>query len=287
MNRRAAAPTLRRAIAAALVCAACAAPRASAQQTEPDRPDITNGTHIVDIGVLQIEMGGLYIHPGSGQHAFGSPMTARLGLTEWVEVRIGSDGVLTNNDGEISVVGVGNTQIGAKLRLWADPGGVPVLSILPGINIPSASASKGLGSGAADYTAAFLTGTDLGRHAHVDVNYGIGAIGGGVDQPHFVQHLLSASFSDAISDNWNPYLEIFWFSRQDVGGGSVAAIDGGAIYELGTRYALDGGIQFGVSGDAPRFSAFGGITVIVGNVLGSHGVHARQRQIQRRAAHHR
>ncbi len=30
-----------------------------------------------------------------------------------------------------SVGGLGNVQIGAKLRLFADPGGVPVLSILP------------------------------------------------------------------------------------------------------------------------------------------------------------
>ena len=28
------------------------------QPLEPDRPDVTNGTHIVDIGLLQIEFGG-------------------------------------------------------------------------------------------------------------------------------------------------------------------------------------------------------------------------------------
>jgi hypothetical protein len=271
------------------LCVICVSAAARAQEPpreaiEPDRPDVTNGTHIVDIGLLQIEIGGLYTHTGVDQHAVGTPFTARAGLFEWLEARIGTDGLLTQTDGFTSVVGIGNVQVGAKLRLWADPGGVPVLSILPTVNIPAASVEKGLGSGVADYTLALLTGTDIGRHAHVDVNYGIGAIGVGDREPRFIQHLVSVSASDAISDNWNPYFEAFWFSRQDAGGAAVTAVDGGAIYELGSRYAVDGGVQIGISRNAPAFAAFGGISIIVGDILGGHGVHARQRQLQKRAA---
>jgi outer membrane putative beta-barrel porin/alpha-amylase len=276
---------------ATLALATCllAAATAGAQDTqpgeiEPDRPDITNGTHIVDTGILQLEIGGVYTHAGPHAHAAGTPITARVGLLEWLEARIGTDGLLTQSDGSTHASGLGNLQAGAKLRLWASPGGVPVLSILPNVDIPTASADKGLGSGSADYTVAVLTGTDLGRHGHVDMNYGVGAIGAGRGQPHFAQHLVSVSASDAISDNWNPYVEAFWFSRQDADGGAVTAIDAGAIYELGGRYALDGGVQIGISGDAPAFAAFGGVSIIVGDVLGSHGVHARQRQQQRRTA---
>ena len=267
------------------VCVALAADVALAQETiEPDRPDVTNGTHIVDIGLLQIEIGGLYTRAAPGQRAFGSPFTARVGLTDWVEVRFGTDGLLTQTDGFTHVTGIGNTQLGAKLRLWADPGGVPVLSILPTVNMPTASVEKGLGTGSADYTLALLTGADIGRHGHVDVNYGIGSIGVGDREPHFLQHLVSVSASAAASDNWNPYLEAFWFSRQEADGGGVTAIDAGAIYQIGTRYALDGGVQIGVSHDAPAVAAFGGVSVIVGEILGSHGARGRQRQTQRRAA---
>ena len=251
---------------------------------EPDRPDVTNGTHIVGTGLLQIEFGGLFTRAAGSASAFGSPFTARVGVLEWLEARIGTDGLLTQVDDSGRVSGIGNTQLGAKLRLWADPGGVPVLSILPTINLPTASADKGLGSGVADYTLVMLTGTDIGRHAHVDVNYGIGAIGSGGEQAHFIQHLFSVSASDAISDNWNPYVEVFWFSRQDIGGTGVTSIDGGAIYQLGTRYAIDGGLQFGVTANAPRFAVFGGLSMIVGDVLGSQGAVARQRAAQARAA---
>jgi outer membrane putative beta-barrel porin/alpha-amylase len=254
------------------------------EQIEPDRPDVTNGTHIVDIGLLQIEIGGIYAHVDPQVRAAATPITARLGVTDWLEARIGTDGLLRQSTSGATVTGVGNLQIGAKLRLWAEEGGVPVLSILPTVILPTASADKGLGSGAADYTLTLLTGRDFGRHAHVDVNYGVGAIGAANGDPHFLQHLVSVSASAAVSDNWNPYLETFGLSRDQPGGGAVVGVDAGAIYEIGARYALDGGVQFGIAGDAPTFAAFGGISIIVGEILGAHGVHARQRQRQRRAA---
>ena len=34
---------------------------------EPDRPDVTNGTHIVDVGLLQLEFGAVY-RPCGGPH---------------------------------------------------------------------------------------------------------------------------------------------------------------------------------------------------------------------------
>jgi hypothetical protein len=251
---------------------------------QPDRPDVTNGTHIVDTGLLQVEIGGLFTRTAPGHQAFGSPITARLGLFEWLEARIGTDGFLTESQGGSRVTGVGNLQIGAKLRLWADPGGIPVLSVLPTINVPTASAEKGLGSGDPDFTLALLTGTDIGAHAHVDLNYGVGSIGAGGGRPHFAQHLASVSASMAASERWNPYAEAFWFSRQDADGGAMTSADAGAIFTVSPRLALDGGLQFGLSRAAQGLAAFGGISIVVGDVLGNHGVLARQRQAQRRAA---
>ena len=250
---------------------------------EPDRPDVTNGTHIVDTGLLQIEFGGLYTRTSATARSWGSPVTARVGLTEWLEARIGTDGWLSQTDASSQATGLGNVQVGAKLRLWADPGGIPVLSILPTVNLPTANADNGLGSGDPDYTVALLTGTDFLKRGHIDFNYGIGAIGAGGGQPHFVQHLLSASASVAATEAWNPYAEVFWYSRQDPDAGAMTAMDIGAIYTVNPRLALDGGVQFGLSTAAPGFAGFAGISVVVGDVLGGHGVHARQRTAEKRA----
>jgi hypothetical protein len=274
----------RRIVLHALAFVVCVGGTAAAQEAiEPDRPDVTNGTHTVDIGLLQIEIGGLYTHPGARQHGFGSPFTARVGLTGWLEARIGTDGFVMQTDGVLQQTGIGNTQLGAKLRLWSDPGGVPVLSILPTINLPTADAAKGFGSGDRDYTVALLTGTDIGKHWHVDGNYGIGRIGAGNGEPHFAQHLVSVSASVAATDNLNPYAEAFWFSRQDPDGPAITAVDAGAIYELGARFAIDGGVQVNLAG-GHEIAIFGGLSMVVGDILGNHGVHARQRKAQERAA---
>ncbi|HEX4568088.1 MAG TPA: transporter [Vicinamibacterales bacterium] len=256
------------------------------QPLEPDRPDVTNGTHIVDVGLLQMEVGVQRLRLGGGAASFGTPTTFRVGLTDWIEVRFGTDGYVSSTDPIAGTnSGIGNVQLGAKIRFWADPGGIPVLSILPGINLPTASAAKGLGSGQSDLTVALLTGTDFLTRGHVDVNYGFGMIGSGPGLSRFSQHLVSASASVEIPGPVTPYLEYFWISRQDPRGGHVAAMDAGAIYVITPRFALDGGAQWGVSDAAPA-SVFAGVSVIVGNILGDHGVHARQRQAMKRSLGH-
>lgn len=284
---------MKRALAVAGVCllaavaplfAQDAQPGAAPPAVDPDRPDITNSAHIVATGLLQIEFGGQYVTAAAGEGAFGSPFTARVGLREWIEARLGTDGLLVQTDGLTRTVGVGNVQAGAKIRLLAGADGVGILSLLPAVNLPTASAEKGLGSGHADYTIALLTGTDFAARAHVDVNYALGAIGGSGDAQHFVQHLASVSASDALSDRWNPYIEAYWFSRVEAGGPPQALLDAGAICQLSARYAVDGGLQLGLNAGAPRFGAFGGLSILVGDVLGSFGPTERRRQAERRRA---
>jgi outer membrane putative beta-barrel porin/alpha-amylase len=247
---------------------------------EPDRPDVTNGTNIVEVGLLQVEVGVQHVRLGS-QRSLGTPLTARIGLSEWLEARVSTDGFLHQTNGSASASGAGNVQVGAKMRLFADPGGIPVLSILPTINFPVASVSKGLGSGDSDFTVVVLTGTDLGRTSHIDFNYGIGAIGAGQGRPHFTEHLVSVSASHSVTEQLTPYLEGYWFSQQDPDGGHLFSIDAGLIQAFTTRLAVDGGVSVGLTKAAPDFSVFTGVSVIVGDVLGDHGVIARQRKAAR------
>jgi hypothetical protein len=286
-RRRAAAVALCMAIARFDIAVLAQPPTQVTQETsddrlEPDRPDVTNGTHIVDVGLLQLEVGGIWTEARTASHSLGTPLTARVGLTDWIELRLSGDGFLAVSDPAGYQSGFGNVQLGAKLRLWADPGGVPVLSILPAVNLPVASESKGLGSGQSDFTIAVLTGADLFAHAHADVNYGIGRIGAGTGLPRFTQHLVSGSASAEVPGPVTPYVEGFWFSRQAPDGRAVVAVDGGAIYVINPRLAIDGGVQVGLTAAAQPLAAFAGLSVVVGDVLGDHGVHARQREVARR-----
>jgi hypothetical protein len=247
------------------------------QHINPDQPDVTNGTHIVSNGLTQVEFGTVYVRDTTGQRTGSTPFTVRIGMTNWLEARIGADGVLTQTtDGGTSATGFGNVQLGAKLRLWAKPGGVPVMSVLPTISLPTANSSNGLGSGKVDLTVAILTGSNIGSRGHIDFNYGIGSIGGEHGRPRFSQHLVSTSISAAATTNWNPYVEVFWFSRTEKEGTSEMSLDAGAIYELGPRLAIDAGVQAGIHGPAATLAVFGGLSIVVGPRPNT--VRARQRR---------
>jgi hypothetical protein len=185
---------------------------------------------------------------------------ARLGVSNWFEARIGADGWVEHALGGDRQSGFGNIQAGAKLRLVSDSAGTPVLSAIPMISLPTASAGKGLGSGEADFTLTLAGGTDLGDRGHVDANYGVGKIGAGVGQRRFTQHLVSVSAS-VSAGRWDPYAELYWFSAQELAGSGVAAFDVGTNCHLRDRLTLDGGLQVGLSHAAPKLSLFGGVSV--------------------------
>jgi len=233
---------------------------ADRSRIEPDRPDVTNSAHLVPSGQLQIEIGGVYTRASQEMKGFGSPVLARIGISRSIEARISGDGWVGRTDRTDRQSGFGNVQAGAKVRLLSDSHGEPIVSVLPVINVPTASASKGLGSGDVDYTLTILAGADVGTRSHVDANYGVGQIGAGGGHPHFAQHLVSVSAS-LSADRWDPYGEVFWVSEQEPGGSVVAAFDVGAICHLRDRLALDGGVQLGLSRAAPNFSLFAGVSV--------------------------
>ncbi|MEP7306540.1 MAG: transporter [Acidobacteriota bacterium] len=231
---------------------------------EPDRPDLTTGSHLVAPGIVQFEVGFLYTRPFEGRRVSGSPITLRIGLRDWLEARAGFDGLLVAADAGGRTTGIGNVQLGAKIRIWPDSQGQGRLSVNPQLTLGTASPEKGFGSGQSDFAIAALFGFDLGPRGHLDLNYGVGAIGSGEGDARFVQHLVSASASVSVGERWNPYFEMFRISRESPDGAPNVSINTGVLYVLKPRLALDGGMAFGVSDDAPAFAAFGGFSIALG-----------------------
>src|SRR4029077_18247422 len=100
--------------------------------------------------------------------------------------------------------------------------------------------------------------------------------GAGQARPHFTQHLVSVSFSHSVTEQLSPYVEGYWFSRQDPDGGPIVSVDAGLIQAFTARLAVDGGFTVGLTHAAPHVAVFGGLSIIVGDVLGDHEVIARQ-----------
>jgi hypothetical protein len=62
---------------------------------------------------------------------------------------------------------------------------------------------------------------------------------------------------------------MFRISRDSPDGTQNVAINTGVLYVLKPRLAVDGGMAFGVSDDAPAFAAFGGFSIALGGLSGA------------------
>ena len=122
-----------------------------------DRPDFTEASSTVGLGVVQLEVGYTYTRDDDPtqsveNHSYGEPLL-RIGmLANWFELRVG-----WNYVNEITVAGTQkNTQsgsedlyLGAKIGLTPQDGLLPEMALIPQMDVPTATSSGagGFGSG--------------------------------------------------------------------------------------------------------------------------------------------
>src|SRR5437764_15471911 len=119
-------------------CAALAASCATLPRKEPidaDRPHVGTGTHLVDPGAVELEIGGQY-QGDRRERTFASPMLVRVGVNDRIEARIGSDG-LVGRQGAQQARGIGNLQVSAKVPI-AGPSDAPMISVMPAVTLGTA-----------------------------------------------------------------------------------------------------------------------------------------------------
>jgi hypothetical protein len=239
------------------------------QEFQPDRPDLANGTHVVPVGLLQLEAGGQWAHIAAGNDNAGLPFSLRLGLSDWLEARVeGFDDLYEATTNQPA--GFSGLSVGAKVAF------APAFAIIPAVLLPVGS-QTGTNS-----LLTLVTGTDFGGANHVDANYGMAAIS--ADTGHFFQQWLAVSVNRQVTDRFNPYGEVYWFSRQDPAGPHIVSTDFGFIYAVNERFAFDCGADIGLTTGAPRARFFAGLSVVVGEVFGHQGVHGRLKQAAERHA---
>jgi hypothetical protein len=271
------------------ICAVLVAAVALAAQDpaiDADRPHVGTGAHVVAPGEVQVEA-GVQWQQSSDIRTFGSPVLVRIGAVDRLELRAATDGLLSRHSPETAAYGMGNVQLGAKIRLL---GGreEPFFSVMPTINLGVARADRQLGSGETDATLTWLAGHSAGRRFHIEGNYGIGAIG--APGTHFIQHLLTGAVIHQSTRTVQTYVEAASWSRQEIGGTAVGFIDYGLIAALTPRLLVDVGAFSGVTRQAPDWGVFSGVSFAVGGrdfhqQLGRRARADRQRAIAA-AEHH-
>lgn len=266
---------------ASLASPAHAQGSADAPATLPDNNDVTDGTDNTDVGLLQFELGSVFARADSTTHTTGVPIALRYGAFEWLELSVGTDGYEWQTAVDPArTEGLGNVQVGARVRMFARRGGLPIIALLPQVSLPTASTTKGLGSGDTDATLAAVTGRDFAHRSHVDVSYGAGRIGEGAGLGRFTQQAAFVSGSLGVTPRVTPALTFSWLSQQDAITGHAVMLTGETVVTLSRRVALDVSAEFGVTDQSPAFTFTTGTSVALGTMDDDDGVHARRHALR-------
>lgn len=232
----------------------------TAQEPElvTDRPDFTESSETVGRGYIQIESGVSYERDGRGADRVGAvaaPVSlARIGIARRMELRLGTDGVLSSASGPERVTGVGDLEAGAKLRVLDQAQAGVDMTLIPMVSFPTGSDE--VSSGQVDPTVKLTWARSLPSGFGVSGNYNVSSLTEAGRR--FAQQALSVSLAHDLLAGFGGYIEAFGFIPMARGTGSGWTIDGGISRLFGRNLQLDLEAGRGVTAEASDwFLGFG------------------------------
>jgi Putative MetA-pathway of phenol degradation len=223
----------------------------------PSRPTVSNPAEFQRPGVLQLESGYSRELGIPGTRAVQDmPLTLRFAASR----RILTSETLARG---ARVSSVGDSQFGIQSVLHHENGRGPGIAVSYFIKAPTASSSKGLGTGRVDHSLLFLTSKTLGRYTF-DFN-GVYLLAGRTsDQGHASSGQGAFAVSYGLTRRFGLQGEISGVSRNDTEPGAIQAL-GAIAYQVNKRLVLDAGVRFGLSHDAVASGFIGGLTFGIAN----------------------
>lgn len=254
--------------AAVLVVAASAVSTIGAEpEMVTDRPDQTESATTVRPGFVQVETGWGYAREDEGTLSVRThevPGTlVRLGMRDPWELRIGWAGFIREETrlggSETDADGVGDTSLGAKLRLAEERGRRPQLAALFDLTVPTGDDE--VSSERLDPSFRLSAAHGLSERLALGYNLGIGWETE-IDESGARDTLSDAFYTVALgielSGRWGAFAELFGDVPLSATGGAANSFDGGFTYLLRDDLQFDVFGGFGLSNSAEdRFVGIG------------------------------
>jgi hypothetical protein len=239
-----------------------------------DRPDFTEASSVVGLGIVQLETGYTYIYnddssDGSIAHTHGAPeMLWRIGIHEDVEFRLVWNYVWERSidAGAVSTPqGAEDLTVGFKFALCEQDGFVPETALVTHLVLPTGA--REFRSIDPNVEFNLLYGWDLPRDFTLAGSTGVGTGDDHVPltpllltEDRFVGYHQSVTVGIPITDVWRMYLEYFGlFSTGAASNFPQNYVDGGMTYLLNNNVQLDVRAGKGLNSHADDF--FGGVGI--------------------------
>jgi len=224
------------------------------------RPLSTDDAWTVEKGQFQLETGFDLARQDNHDREISPSLTLSYGLLENMDIGVGSSYLFVRPKGGENENGLGDTEIKLKYRLLGKKIWMPAFAIAGKVKIPTASESRGLGSGKADFGLNAVFTKELSKSFVLHLNLGYSFIGEhGADNE--MNYSGAAQF--ILSDKWGLVGEIVGVNnfnghkRDDPISGLI-----GTYYLITENIIWDAGIEIGMNKAAPDYRLTTGLTFL-------------------------
>ena len=224
------------------------------------RPLTTDDAGTVEKGKFQVETGFDSTRQDNHDREISPSLTLTYGLLERMDVGIGSAYLFVRPKEADNENGLGDTELKLKYRLFDEKDWIPAFAMTGNLKIPTASESKGLGSGKTDFGINTIVTKNLSKRWVFHLNLGYTFTGEHGANNEF-NYAAAAQF--ILSDKWALVGEI-------VGGNNFNGRKGddpvsgllGTYYLISDNLVWDAGVEIGINKAAPDFRITTGLTLL-------------------------
>ncbi|HEY3390660.1 MAG TPA: transporter [Prolixibacteraceae bacterium] len=240
----------------ALIILICSYGLSAQNVINTDRPDQSDGTHIVEKNLIQLETGLQFSKFDEATNGFDNATLIRFGVTRHFEVRLLNQYSVVNDSNRTS--GFRPLTISFKNQLCAQKGLLPKITLVSYFRLPItiSPAFKGDHLG---YTFTFAGRHDLTPKMKVYSNLGINRDQESTD----ISYLATLEVNYNVTDRFSSFIE--YFGNYAAHTSSSNGMDIGFIYAFKNNFAVDLAvgspgmnlasnkfISFGISARLPR-----------------------------------
>jgi Putative MetA-pathway of phenol degradation len=200
------------------------------------RPEVTEDAYPLERGDVQVEA-GIELETTTQSYSLTAPFSFGFGVTDWLELAI-RPSMLYQEDQDASprrAAGVGDLVLGAKALLPFRPLDLD-LALVPRLQIPTASESRGLGTGKVDAGLIFAVSKKFTETRELDFNVGYTMVGKDSDvqlqDQLFIGLAGSTSIPGLAEERFQVVAEVLGTTAEEDGG------PGDIRGHLGVRYLV-------------------------------------------------
>jgi len=224
------------------------------------RPLTTDDAWTVEKGKFQLEMGFDASRQDNHDKELNPSMTLSYGLSEKIDVGIGTGYLFIHPKEDKKENGLSDTELKLKYRPIDEKDWKPAIAFTSTLKIPTASDSKGLGSGRTDFGVNAILTKNLSERIALHLNLGYTFIGEDrVDNE--LNYSLGTQF--ILSEKWALVGEITGVNNLN-GRKGDDPFSGllGTYYLITENIVFDVGLEIGMSKAAPDYRFTTGLTLL-------------------------